>query len=537
MRRVLSFLFLLCLLTGLAAARAAGPAGTLSVYFYDESAGQYGALTETDRVNLTLDGTALYPLDVPALVQYPAGQNGRTLVPVRLIAESLGASVTWVPDTRQVILQKGESTIVLTLGSAIALVNGQEILLPDGVPAGVVKWEGKESTMVPLRFVSERLGATVTWDNDTFTAAVVSPAEEPEPEPSPEEPEETTPAEPVEPAEGDRGYVTAVSFDAESQVLTLATDHTPEYRVVDLGSRVAIDLLGAVLQTPAEGEVSLAVDSEVLDRVRYSQHGDDLGYGVPHTLRVVLDLQSGTSYTRNLTVEAGSGGVRITAVPSQSMDELPEIDPDKYTVVLDAGHDGTTLGAVYPDASGTQIYEKDLTLSMVKKLEAILLAQGYNVVLTRDGETAGDLYERSELANAVEADVFVSIHCNSAPTVPTFQGLYTYYHPSSNRSKLFAQAVQDAACAASGAIDRGIASADFVVLRETNMAAVLVETGFMTNVEELERLCDEDYQQSLMEGVAQGVADYLRLAEAQAAEKAAGETAQPTASSGVEKAA
>ena len=513
MRRVLSFLFLLCLLTGLAAARAAGPAGTLSVRFYDESAGCYGALTDTDRVNLTLDGTALYPLDVPALVQYPAGQNGRTLVPVRLIAESLGASVTWVPDTRQVILQKGESTIVLTLGSAIALVNGQEILLPDGVPAGVVKWEGKESTMVPLRFVSERLGAAVTWDNATFTAAVVSPAVEPEPEPSPEEPEETTPAEPVEPA------------------------HTPEYRVVDLGSRVAIDLLGAVLQTPAEGEVSLAVDSEVLDRVRYSQHGDDLGYGVPHTLRVVLDLQSGTSYTRNLTVEAGSGGVRITAVPSQSIDELPEIDPDKYTVVLDAGHDGTTLGAVYPDASGTQIYEKDLTLSMVKKLEAILLAQGYNVVLTRDGETAGDLYERSELANAVEADVFVSIHCNSAPTVPTFQGLYTYYHPSSNRSKLFAQAVQDAACAASGAIDRGIASADFVVLRETNMAAVLVETGFMTNVEELERLCDEDYQQSLMEGVAQGVADYLRLAEAQAAEKAADETAQPTASSGVEEAA
>lgn len=91
------------------------------------------------------------------------------------------------------ILQKGESTIVLTLGSAIALVNGQEILLPDGVPAGVVKWEGKESTMVPLRFVSERLGAAVTWDNATFTAAVVSPAVEPEPEPSPEEPEETTP--------------------------------------------------------------------------------------------------------------------------------------------------------------------------------------------------------------------------------------------------------------------------------------------------------------------------------------------------------
>ena len=552
MRRVLSFLFLLCLLTGLAAARAAGPAGVLTVRFYDEAAGRYGGLTDTDRVNLTLDGMALYPLDVPALVQYPEGQNGRTLVPVRLIAENLGASVTWVPDTRQVILQKGSDTIVLTLGSAQALVNGQSVTLPDGVPAGVVSWEGKESTMVPLRFVSEQLGAQVSWDNAAFTAAVVSPAGEgvpaPSPSPTPEAtpaPEETpepsptpeTPAEPAETAPGDRGYVTEVSFDAERQVLTLAADHTPEYRVVDLGDRVAIDLLGAVLRTPAEGEVSLSVDSQVLAGVRYSQHGDDLGYNVPHTLRVVLDLQSGSSYTRNLTVEAGDGGVRVTAVPSQSIDELPEIDPDRYTVVLDAGHDGKTLGAVYPNSAGTQIYEKDLTLSMVKKLEAILLAQGYNVVLTRDGETAGDLYERSELANAVEADVFVSIHCNSAPTVPTFQGLYTYYHPSSNRSKLFAQAVQDAACAASGAIDRGIASADFVVLRETNMAAVLVETGFMTNVEELERLCDEDYQQSLMEGVAQGVADYLRLAEAQAAEKAAGETAQPTASSGVEEAA
>ena len=227
MRRVLSFLFLLCLLTGLAAARAAGPAGTLSVRFYDESAGCYGALTDTDRVNLTLDGTALYPLDVPALVQYPAGQNGRTLVPVRLIAESLGASVTWVPDTRQVSLQKGESTIVLTLGSAIALVNGQEILLPDGVPAGVVKWEGKESTMVPLRFVSEQLGAQVAWDGATFTAVLTNQVQ-PEPSPTPEpSPEPTPEPSPEPPAHADNGTVTGVTFDAEAQTVTISTDHHP----------------------------------------------------------------------------------------------------------------------------------------------------------------------------------------------------------------------------------------------------------------------------------------------------------------------
>ena len=535
MRRAVSFLLMLILLTGLAAARAAGPAEPLSVRFYDEAAGRYGEPAETDRVNLTLNGAALDPVDVPALVQYPEGQNGRTLVPVRLIAEALGAAVTWVPDTRQVILLREDDVIVLTLGSSQALVNGQSAALPDGIPAGVVMWEGKESTMVPLRFVSEQLGAQVTWDNATFTAAVTAAGQTPAPSPAPE-PEQPDPSPTPEPAPepeqtptldpGDLGYVTGLSVDGEARTVTIHTNHTPEYRVTDLGDRVAVDLLGAVLAHPADGETSIPAAGEILAGVRCSQHGDDLSYSYPHTFRVVLDLRDGASYAENLTVTAGESWVRVTASQGGEAEEpqqpqQPDLDPDKYTIVLDAGHDGTTLGAVYPDSSGTQIYEKDLTLSMVKKLETILLGQGYNVVLTRDGETAGDLYERCDLANAVEADLFVSIHCNSAPTVPSFQGLYTYHHPGSTRSKNFAQAVQDAACAASGAVDRGMASADFVVLRETNMAAVLVETGFMTNVEELDRLCDESYQQKLMEGVARGIADYLAGLEAQAAGSAA----------------
>ena len=299
--------------------------------------------------------------------------------------------------------------------------------------------------------------------------------------------------------------------------------------MLDLGDRVVVDVLGAVFSDPPEGMVTIPVNGELLTSVRYDQHEDDLGYGYPHSVRVVLDLPSGVSYSKNVTVEAGNRQVRITITPSEDTTPIPpvEIDPNKYTIVVDPGHDGTTLGAVYPDANGVDIYEKDLTLSISNKLAAVLTQAGYNVVLTRTGETAGDLYQRSELANSLDADLFVSIHCNAAPTVPTFQGLYTYHYPSSTRGEAFAQCVQDAAIAATGAIDRGISSANFVVLRETYMPAVLVECGFMTNVDELTLLCDESYQQKLADGIAQGVTDYLTSLEAAQAQAALQETAAP----------
>ncbi|MEQ2455578.1 N-acetylmuramoyl-L-alanine amidase [Flavonifractor hominis] len=509
-----------CLLTVvlLALLLPVGAVNTLSVYFYDESSQRYGELTQTDQVTLTLDGAPLVPEDAPALVQYPQqDQNGRTLVPVRLIAEALGISVTWVPETRQVLLLQEDKTIVLTLGSDTALVDGQSVQLPDGVPAGVVKYDGRESTMVPLRFVSEQLGATVEWDNDTFTAQITSPGytETPVPTPTPT-PTPTPSPTPVVPEEGDNGYVSGITVDAEAHVVTITTDHTPVYRVLDLGDRVAIDLLGAVLTTGADsGEITtLPVDSDLLESVRYYQHGDDLGYGYPHTLRVVLDLKDGITYAGNVAISAGANNVRVTLIPPAETPTDPSTpttptNPNAYTIALDAGHGGSSPGAVYPDASGQDVLEKDLTLAITTKLETILVQQGYNVVLTRPGDSTVDLYTRADIANAANADLFVSIHINASGTVPSFQGIYTYHYPSSTRSMNFATAVQQAVCAATGGIDRGISSANFAVLRETNMAAVLVECGFMSNLEELSRLQDDAYQQKLAEGIATGIANYL----------------------------
>lgn len=563
MKKPLSLLLFLVLLAGLIPAKAAGPAGQLKVRFYNESTRRYEEETVTDAVRMVLDGAPL-SVDVPGVVQYPAGSSsGRTLVPVRTVAEPLGAEVLYVETTRQVILVKGSDTIVLTLGSSMASVNGEAVPLPDGIPAGVVKYQNAERTMVPLRFVSERLGAQVAWDGSTFTASITqqmepspapspdstpTPSPDPTPVPPPEEtsspsatPIPTPEPTPIPPPEAsffpsqtpappsvlpppsaaptpspaitpppaaslpDRGKVLRIESDDNAQTIFIATDHIPEMRVLDFGDRIAVDIPGAYL---SENLYLQMLENTCISLIRYAEHPDDLGYGYAHTVRLVLDLNPGITYQNNIKISQQIGGILISTFDEGTggADYLPTVplDPDKLTIVLDAGHGGSASGAAYED-----IMEKDLTLPMTKKLQSILLEKGYNVVMTREDDSYVDLYDRADIANAVQADVFVSIHCNAAPNSPNFQGLYTYYHPTSGRGKKLAQFVQQATAASTGAINRGISNNDYVVLRETDMCAVLVETGFMSCHEELMRLCDSTYQQKLAEGIAEGVVQYL----------------------------
>lgn len=86
--------------------------------------------------------------------------NDRTLAPVRVISENLGAEVYWDNDNRLVQVETPSKTIILKIDDTRALVDGQEVVLE--VPAKIVN----DRTMVPLRFLGETLGAEVSWDND-----------------------------------------------------------------------------------------------------------------------------------------------------------------------------------------------------------------------------------------------------------------------------------------------------------------------------------------------------------------------------------
>lgn len=473
-KHLTTFLFFLLLLC---TAALAAPS-QISVDVYSQSSGLYAAAS-VNTVSLTLDGSKLSG-DVPAMVW-----DDRTLVPVRLVAEAMDVQVAWVQETHQVVLTRGSDVITLTLGSATATVNGASQQLYDGVPAMIARYQGADRTMVPLRFVSEQLGCQVSWDQDSYTAAIASPAED---------------------SGTYYGLVTKVQTDSDAQTVFIATDHTPVYAVQDFGDRVVVDLKGAALAPGLPG--SDALDGTVISNIRYAQHDSSLYDGYASTVRVVLDLQSGTTYAKNITLQAKSNGLLLTAHrdDSESGGQTPDapVTPGTAIIALDAGHGGDRSGAYYEN-----IAEKTINLAVTLKVEAILKADGYQVIMTRDTDVEVSLDRRAEIANQAGADLFVSLHCNALENNTTYEGIMTYYYPSSNRGSKLAAAIQKAVIESTGGIDRMTRSADFAVLRETDMPASLVEMGFMTSHEELMKLTDDAYQQKLAQGIANGIIDYL----------------------------
>jgi N-acetylmuramoyl-L-alanine amidase len=172
-----------------------------------------------------------------------------------------------------------------------------------------------------------------------------------------------------------------------------------------------------------------------------------------------------------------------------------------FLVVLDPGHGDTDPGAVVGETA-----EKEINLAVALLVREQLEQQpGITVSMTRQDDTFLSLSERAQLANQGGADLFVSIHANALEDNDSYSGIFTFYHPDKSEDRALAAKIQKAVTAACGAIDRGVRSADYAVLRETGMDAVLIETGFLTCPEELAKLVDPDYQALLAQGIAEGI--------------------------------
>lgn len=168
-------------------------------------------------------------------------------------------------------------------------------------------------------------------------------------------------------------------------------------------------------------------------------------------------------------------------------------------IFIDAGHGGNDPGAV-----GNGLREKDLTLAIAKGIRDTLISEfeGAHVKLSREDDRTLSLKQRTDMANAWGADFLLSVHINAGGGV----GYEDYIYPRAGSHTASCQRkIHEEVMAKVGFKDRGMKRANFHMLRESRMPAVLTECGFIDNTSDAARLKDSAYIARLARGHALGL--------------------------------
>ena len=197
---------------------------------------------------------------------------------------------------------------------------------------------------------------------------------------------------------------------------------------------------------------------------------------------------------------------------------------EKNTIIIDAGHGGEDCGAI--GASG--VYEKDLNLEVALIVGELLTDQGYTVVYTRtedkllytDAENIKGIRKISDLKNrckigAEYADsLFVSIHMNSYSDAK-YSGLHVYYSPKAQGSERLAHIIQNRVREDVQPMNNRVPKLgkNMYLLENLENTAVLIECGFLTNVQECEKLSQKEYQKQLSFSIVCGIIEYMNTVE------------------------
>src|SRR5699024_10685266 len=193
---------------------------------------------------------------------------------------------------------------------------------------------------------------------------------------------------------------------------------------------------------------------------------------------------------------------------------------DKKVVVNDAGHGGHD-----PGAQSGGVREKDLNLTVSKKVENLLKNNNYYTVMTRRSDIFLELSERASIANNIKADIFVSIYTNSFNGLTSGIETFSYDQKgkpknpilSNNanrllRSSALSSSIQNTLASSlnlNKIENRGAKKANFHVLRETHVPAVLVEIGFVDHAAERKKLVNDAYQNKLSTAIVNGIKTYF----------------------------
>jgi N-acetylmuramoyl-L-alanine amidase len=225
--------------------------------------------------------------------------------------------------------------------------------------------------------------------------------------------------------------------------------------------------------------------------------------GMLDNIEIVSDLQSQTAsiiftsdFERKFEITTNPD-TNVTVISITKM----FAKTDKL-VVIDAGHGGYDPGAVYAG-----VKEKDLNLKVALRVNEILKSRGINTYMTRSTDTFVPLYDRANIANDMNAVLFLSIHHNAYNT--SEKGTETLYYPS-ELSKAFANIIQGQLPGALGTKSKGIIQRpNLVVLHATKMPAALAELGYITNSEDREKILSDSFAENAATALCDSVVKAL----------------------------
>lgn len=189
----------------------------------------------------------------------------------------------------------------------------------------------------------------------------------------------------------------------------------------------------------------------------------------------------------------------------------------KQVIVIDPGHGGFDPGRV----GNSGAHEKDINLSIALKLQAYLEQSGAYVVVTRNTDEGlneegdgskkrSDMRRRKELINASDGDILISIHQNSF-SQSKYKGAQVFYHGHSQEGEQLAKCIQEQLREFVDPTNKREAKAntDYYVLKTTEIPAVIVECGFLSNAEEEVNLNNETYQEKVAWAIYVGIIEYF----------------------------
>lgn len=381
----------------------------------------------------------------------------------------LGTTYKYNASTQNVTITGNGNTLVLTLGSKTAKLNGTSISLAE--PAWLVKNQANNKTycMVPGQSVAEALGFEYTWTNSTVTSSINKKVEDSD--------EDTN----QDSSSGDMDNIVSGEFSSyevfiprpsgvswsQCQVeddyfkcqfiITLPGDYTSFYKINSIEYN-NVDIDSVTVSKNSEGKTEITIQTPSIRAMAYKEGTD----------------------TWKLAIKE----------PSEIYDQI---------VVVDAGHGGSDSGSLSEQYG---VIEKNTTLDIVQRTQKYFAQDSsikvYYTRLTdaQSGITYGgtvssttvSVVNRANFANEIEADLFISVHCNSADNTSArgteilYSSKNTVTTSSGLTSKKFADLAFPYLLDAVGSTERSVKdSPNLIVCKNTNMPAILLEVAFLSN--------------------------------------------------------